>query len=422
MALPFASMSSSLVEIPDSQEVPAVEDSNQNQRRSGAQQNRRVSSVVSDGEIARLLQLEEQEIASTSATTSEPSSSSRQPREPRAERILGNTFRQSPMDRTLAAAIAAGGAIAAAAVAAGQTTSSEASEDLPPGNWLYNVEICSRITRCHGCHGIISRGQLQVMYRRDIHRRAHAAHPVCLPLVNNLSRPPQVAAGSEDAPVRFGLGVDSSDRAEVQAQLSELPLRDPSPLASIRSGESQLFNLLATLEGTESAPNLVQPRINVDSLPRRARWRGMESAPNLVAPSSAQPRDDVDSLPRRARGRGRRGSLQRRLLQTDRDFTAEDYEVLLQLDEEEEAPRRRARERPEVSSIVDLLPTAKVSASAAGATCMVCLDAMEEGAEVRTLPCMHVFHRSCIDRWLAVPGRVPKCPIDQTKVEVPSAL
>lgn len=32
--------------------------------------------------------------------------------------------------------------------------------------------------------------------------------------------------------------------------------------------------------------------------------------------------------------------------------------------------------------------------------CILCLDAYETGQRVRTLPCYHVFHQHCIDRWL----------------------
>nr|GLL32088.1 RING-H2 finger protein ATL1-like [Ipomoea trifida] len=33
--------------------------------------------------------------------------------------------------------------------------------------------------------------------------------------------------------------------------------------------------------------------------------------------------------------------------------------------------------------------------------CAVCLCKIEEGEEVRDLRCNHIFHRDCLDRWLA---------------------
>lgn len=32
--------------------------------------------------------------------------------------------------------------------------------------------------------------------------------------------------------------------------------------------------------------------------------------------------------------------------------------------------------------------------------CAVCLCKFEEGVEIRQLPCCHLFHRSCLDKWL----------------------
>ncbi|PKA56004.1 E3 ubiquitin-protein ligase RHA2A [Apostasia shenzhenica] len=41
--------------------------------------------------------------------------------------------------------------------------------------------------------------------------------------------------------------------------------------------------------------------------------------------------------------------------------------------------------------------------------CCVCLSRLEEGAGTRKLPCHHLFHRECVDRWLAVCRRT--CPL-----------
>lgn len=40
--------------------------------------------------------------------------------------------------------------------------------------------------------------------------------------------------------------------------------------------------------------------------------------------------------------------------------------------------------------------------------CMVCLEGFQAGDEIRILPCLHRFHRSCVDQWLA---QVSECPI-----------
>jgi E3 ubiquitin-protein ligase RHA2 len=42
--------------------------------------------------------------------------------------------------------------------------------------------------------------------------------------------------------------------------------------------------------------------------------------------------------------------------------------------------------------------------------CVFCLSCIEEGEEMRELKCRHLFHRSCLDRWLARPV-APTCPL-----------
>ena len=49
------------------------------------------------------------------------------------------------------------------------------------------------------------------------------------------------------------------------------------------------------------------------------------------------------------------------------------------------------------------LPTRTVTAAdaAVGVECAVCLDALAEGDEIRSLPCGHEFHTACVDHWFS---------------------
>ncbi|KQK14565.1 E3 ubiquitin-protein ligase Os03g0188200 [Brachypodium distachyon] len=46
--------------------------------------------------------------------------------------------------------------------------------------------------------------------------------------------------------------------------------------------------------------------------------------------------------------------------------------------------------------------------------CVVCLSGVEEGDETRELACRHVFHRACLDAWLARPPAT--CPLCRARL------
>lgn len=123
--------------------------------------------------------------------------------------------------------------------------------------------------------------------------------------------------------------------------------------------------------------------------------------------------------PRAPRANRERERLRQRLLASDRDFTPEDYELLLQLDQEEAATEGPQAEAAAVAaSMIDQLPVGRVPSGTKPTQCVVCLEDMEPGQDVRSLPCMHVFHKHCIDRWLTSCGQTMRCPIDQAVVQL----
>ena len=44
--------------------------------------------------------------------------------------------------------------------------------------------------------------------------------------------------------------------------------------------------------------------------------------------------------------------------------------------------------------------------------CTICLCEFDDGEDVRRLPCMHLFHVSCVDQWLSLNKRCPICRVD----------
>ena len=62
---------------------------------------------------------------------------------------------------------------------------------------------------------------------------------------------------------------------------------------------------------------------------------------------------------------------------------------------------------------IDRLPCKTVEESMHHDNCCICLQVIHAGHQVRTLPCFHVFHRECIDRWLLMND---VCPLDKIKI------
>ncbi|CAL1168472.1 unnamed protein product [Cladocopium goreaui] len=71
-------------------------------------------------------------------------------------------------------------------------------------------------------------------------------------------------------------------------------------------------------------------------------------------------------------------------------------------------------EEKEVAELLESLPPHHLKENfAESEPCAVCRDVMRCGDLVRRLPCLHVFHASCIARWLCVRAT---CPLDNSKV------
>jgi len=116
----------------------------------------------------------------------------------------------------------------------------------------------------------------------------------------------------------------------------------------------------------------------------------------------------------RGGGRGFALSNRLRLAMLNRDFTGDDYEMLQQLEENSGPVVSLGAEEREIERlplhVVTEVEVAENEAVPGGApTCNVCLGPYEVGDEIRTVRCMHKFHKHCIDTWLRTNATCPIC-------------
>lgn len=111
-----------------------------------------------------------------------------------------------------------------------------------------------------------------------------------------------------------------------------------------------------------------------------------------------------------------------RLALLQRDFTGEDFDILRALDDDSPILNGRRAARGASDESIDQLPVHRVTTDEVEesrtneehppAQCNICLGPFEVGEEIRTVPCLHKFHKECIDRWL---HQNNSCPICKTR-------
>jgi len=54
--------------------------------------------------------------------------------------------------------------------------------------------------------------------------------------------------------------------------------------------------------------------------------------------------------------------------------------------------------------------------------CCICLAKYADDDELRELPCFHVFHVDCVDKWLKINALCPLCKSEVSECNVNSSL
>eukprot|EP01127_Copromyxa_protea_P024283 TRINITY_DN9469_c0_g2_i7.p1 TRINITY_DN9469_c0_g2~~TRINITY_DN9469_c0_g2_i7.p1 ORF type:complete len:120 (+),score=15.69 TRINITY_DN9469_c0_g2_i7:834-1193(+) len=107
-----------------------------------------------------------------------------------------------------------------------------------------------------------------------------------------------------------------------------------------------------------------------------------------------------------------------------RDFNADDYEMLLQLDKNNVKKQTGVAviskiEAKKLNDLSELKQGREVKeGDKTDEQCSICLEEFEVGCEYKTLPCFHVYHSTCIDIWLKEARQCPICKKDVTQADI----
>ncbi|CAF0989933.1 unnamed protein product, partial [Didymodactylos carnosus] len=109
----------------------------------------------------------------------------------------------------------------------------------------------------------------------------------------------------------------------------------------------------------------------------------------------------------------------RNLQQHEGDFGAEDYETLLELDEQTDANKHKLNEYE-----INQIPTGTFknvnNFTTEENTCSICFDTFEENQILHYYRCTHKFHKECSARWLLENNVCPICRVPPIEVERPA--
>ncbi|TYI08675.1 hypothetical protein ES332_A09G016400v1 [Gossypium tomentosum] len=81
--------------------------------------------------------------------------------------------------------------------------------------------------------------------------------------------------------------------------------------------------------------------------------------------------------------------------------------VVFQVDDGETVGDNKPRPTPASKASIKAMPRIQVEES--GKDCCICLEEFEVDEEGRAMPCKHLFHSGCIEKWLEIHGTCPIC-------------
>jgi len=194
------------------------------------------------------------------------------------------------------------------------------------------------------------------------------------------------------------------------------------------TGEQEAVPSSSPPNNREALNNSTVAQVSSDEALARRMQQELYREPNVLARPISNLREEND-VPSAAVNQievrqDRLEIINRAPLFEEINFDLMDHEDLLQLQERIGHVSRGAKQ-----SVINELPTRRFTKNfheekAEGdskdeenemTSCCICLTAFKTTEEVRTLPCMHIFHTNCIDKWLLRNRTCPICKFDITE-------
>jgi hypothetical protein len=75
----------------------------------------------------------------------------------------------------------------------------------------------------------------------------------------------------------------------------------------------------------------------------------------------------------------------------------------------EELSDNESNIKKEVENLIKLIPNSKIEKVNKNLKCVICLNGFKIGDKDSTLPCMHIFHYSCLKNWMYEQRWCPIC-------------
>ncbi|CAL9078481.1 unnamed protein product [Musa textilis] len=266
----------------------------------------------------------------------------------------------------------------------------------------------SRSTKTHNAHehGIILGPVIEVdelhspeARSGNLQEQSHSIFDNCKAMTRRVESDELFAQQLQEQLYNESPGI--SNREEIDAaiawSLQQEENARPVSLPSWQTQRNRRDRLIARLHSQQLPGNYLPRSVNTaqyGSSMRSAPWMRYVDFPGMDVNMRSDLLDELD-------GGMNSISYTTNILHIQRDFDENDYEVLLALDENNHQHSGASENQ------INNLPLSIVQADTIE-ECAVCLEKPSIGDIIRHLPCLHKFHKDCIDQWLR---RKTSCPV-----------